>query len=85
MFYLQNAPFHSGGTRIRTGGTMIFSHIRKPLGMRIYRVGKRIYVRRVPIGTIWFCPYCCATVDTAFVTLTGTVSRTRPSARPAHA
>jgi hypothetical protein len=26
--------FRSGGTRIRTGDTMIFSHIRKPLGMR---------------------------------------------------
>jgi hypothetical protein len=24
----------SGGTRIRTGDTMIFSHVRKPLGMR---------------------------------------------------
>jgi hypothetical protein len=60
--------FRSGGTRIRTGDTMIFSHIQKPIGMRIYRIGKRIYVQRVPGGTAWFCPYCCATVDTAFVT-----------------
>jgi hypothetical protein len=26
-FYLQNARFYSGGTRIRTGDTMIFSHV----------------------------------------------------------
>jgi hypothetical protein len=41
----------SGVTRIRTGDTMIFRHMRKPLAMRETRVGKRIYVRRVPIGT----------------------------------
>jgi hypothetical protein len=63
--------FLSGGTRIRTGDTMIFRHMQKPLDMRKIRVGKRIYVRRVPAGTTWFCPYCCATVDTAFVTLRG--------------
>jgi hypothetical protein len=39
---LQN---ESGGTRIRTGDTMIFSHMQRPLGMRIYRIGKRIYVQ----------------------------------------
>jgi hypothetical protein len=59
----------SGGTRIRTGGTMIFSHIQKPLGMRKTRVSKRIYVQGVPLDTSWFCPYCCATVDTSSVTL----------------
>jgi len=37
--------------------------------MRKTRIGKRINVHRVPSDTIWFCPYCCATVDTAFVTL----------------
>ena len=36
--------FISGGTRIRTGDTMIFSHMRRPLGMRKTRVGMRIYV-----------------------------------------
>jgi hypothetical protein len=35
--------------------------------MRIHRIGKRIYVRRVPVRTAKFCPYCCATVDTACV------------------
>jgi hypothetical protein len=34
----------SGGTRIRTGDTMIFSHVPRPLGMRKTRIGKRIYV-----------------------------------------
>jgi len=72
--------FRSGGTRIRTGDTMIFSHIQKPLGMRKTRIGKRTYVHRVPLGTSRFCPYCCATVDTAFVTLGATGSRTRTSA-----
>ena len=46
---------------------MIFSQIQKPIGMGKTRVGKRIYVQGVPINTSWFCPYCCATVDTAFV------------------
>ena len=45
---------------------MIFSHMQKPLGMRKTRIGKRISVQGVPVGTIWFCPYCCATVDTPF-------------------
>jgi hypothetical protein len=36
--------FLSGGTRIRTGDTMIFSHMQKPLGMRKSRVGMRIFV-----------------------------------------
>jgi hypothetical protein len=48
---------------------MIFSHIQKPLELRKTRVGKRISVCRVPVGTTWFCPYCCATVDTALVQL----------------
>jgi hypothetical protein len=43
--------FRSGGTRIRTGDTMIFSHVQEPLGMRKTRVGMRISVRRVPVGT----------------------------------
>jgi len=64
--------FVSGGTRIRTGDTMIFSHFRRPIGMRKTRIGKRIYVHGVPLGTTWFCPYCCATVDTAFMTLRDT-------------
>jgi hypothetical protein len=68
--------FSSGGTRIRPGDTMIFSHIPNPLGMRKTRVGKRIYIRRVPLDTIWSCPYCCATVDTASVTLRATQSGT---------
>jgi hypothetical protein len=48
----------SGGTRIRTGDTMIFCHMHKPLPMRICRIGKRICVHRVPLDTTWFCPYC---------------------------
>jgi hypothetical protein len=69
--------FSSGGTRIRTGDTMIFSHMQKPLGMRKTRIGKRIRVYRVPLDTSWFCPYCCATVDTAYVTLSGAGTRRR--------
>ena len=48
--------------------------------MRISRMGKRISVQGVPIDTTLFCPYCCATVDTAFTTLRGTRSRTRTTA-----
>ncbi len=70
--------FRSGGTRIRTGDTMIFSHMQKPIGMRKTRVGIRIYVRRVPLDTSWFCPYCCATVDMASVTLREPTSRVEP-------
>src|SRR5215208_6185428 len=73
--------FLSGGTRIRTGDTMIFSHIHKPLGMRICRIGKRICVHRVPLSTTWFCPYCCATVDTAVVTLSDPTRRFEPLTR----
>ena len=65
--------FRSGGTRIRTGDTMIISHMQKPLGMRKTRVGKRICVHRVPLDTSWFCPYCCATVDTSSDTATGLI------------
>jgi hypothetical protein len=53
----------SGGTRIRTGDTMIFRHMQKPLGMRQILIGRRIYVHGVPLDTSWFSPYCCATVD----------------------
>jgi hypothetical protein len=63
---------------------MIFSHMQEPLGMRQIRIGKRIYVHGVPLDTSCFCPYCCATVDTAFVILGGTGSRTRTSARMTH-
>jgi hypothetical protein len=63
--------FRSGGTRIRTGDTMIFSHIQKPLGMRQILIGKRIYVHGVPSDTSWFCPYCCAScVGTCFLCFT---------------
>jgi hypothetical protein len=41
--------------------------------MRKTRIGKRIYVHGVLLDTTWFCPYCCATVDTAFVTATGLI------------
>ena len=44
--------------------------------MRKTRMGKRISVHRVPLDTSWFCPYCCATVDTAFVALGDTESGT---------
>jgi hypothetical protein len=59
---------------------MIFSHIPRPIGTRKTRIGKGIYVHRVPLDTSWFCPYCCATVDTAFLTLGATGSTTRTSA-----
>jgi hypothetical protein len=72
--------FRSGGTRIRTGDTMIFSHMQKPLGMRKTRIGKRIYVQGVPLDTTWFCPYCCATVDMPSVTPRSAGSRMRTSA-----
>ena len=52
--------------------------------MRIHRTGKRIYVQGVPSDTTWFCPYCCATVDKAFVTLRGTRSRMRSAVRVTH-
>jgi hypothetical protein len=52
--------------------------------MRKTRMGKRICVHRVPVGTTWFCPYCCATADTAFLTLGATGSRTHTSARLTH-
>jgi len=61
-----------GWTRFDVGAsedTMIFSHFQRPIGMRQTRIGKRIYVHRVRLDTSWFCPYCCATVDTAYVTL----------------
>jgi hypothetical protein len=63
---------------------MIFSHMQKPLCMRICRIGKRICVHGVPLDTSWFCPYCCATVDTAVVTLRGAGSGTRTPVRLAH-
>jgi hypothetical protein len=45
---------------------------------------KRISVHRIPLDTSWFYPYCCASVDMAFVTSRGTGSRTRTSARLTH-
>ena len=62
-FFAFCRTLRSGETRIRTGDTMIFSHIQKPLGIRTARVGKRIYVHGVPLDTTRFCPYYCATVD----------------------
>jgi hypothetical protein len=53
---------------------MIFRHLQKPLGMRKTRIGMQIYVHRVPLDTSWFCPYCCATVDTSSVPATGLMS-----------
>ena len=49
--------------------------------MRKTRISKQISVHGVPLDTILFCPYCCATVDTACVTLRGAGSRMRTSAR----
>jgi hypothetical protein len=43
--------FRSGGTRIRTGDTMIFSHIPRPLGMPQILIGKRFSVHRVSSNT----------------------------------
>src|ERR671911_1001994 len=68
--------FRSGGTRIRTGDTMIFRHMQQPLGMRKTRVGKPVYVRRVPLDTTLFYPYCCATVDSHLLTVRGSGSTT---------
>jgi hypothetical protein len=56
--------------------TMIFRHILRPLGRRQILIGKWDYVQGVPLDTSWFCPYCCATVDTAFIL--------RPAARAPH-
>jgi hypothetical protein len=55
---------------------MIFSHLPMPLDMRQTRMGKRISIHRVAVDTIWCCPYCCATVDTAFLALGDTGSGT---------
>ena len=52
--------------------------------MRIHRIGKRIHVHGVPSDTIWFCPYCCATVDMTFLTFRGTVGGMCTSARLTH-
>jgi len=41
--------FRSGGTRIRTGDTMIFSHVPRPLGMRKTPRCKRISVHGVSL------------------------------------
>src|SRR5829696_3208363 len=71
----------SGETRTRTGDTMIFSHMSRPLGMRFYRISKRISVHRVSLDIARCRPYCCTTVDTAFVTLRDTGSGRRTSAR----
>jgi hypothetical protein len=46
--------------------------------MRETRIGKRICVHRVPLDTTLFCPYCCATVDTAIVALTASCSSIEP-------
>src|SRR5215216_5748558 len=72
--------FRSGGTRIPTGDTLIFSHVQKPLGMRKTYVSMRVSVHGVPLGTTWFWSYCCATVDTASSLFRDTGCRTRTSA-----
>jgi hypothetical protein len=46
--------------------------------MRKTRMGKRIPVHGVPLYNSWFCPYCCATVDKIFVTLTESCSSIEP-------
>ena len=43
-----NRGFLEWRTRVRTGDTMIFSHIPRPLDMRIHRISKRICVHGVP-------------------------------------
>ena len=48
---------------------MIFSHIQRPLGMRIYRIGKRLPIHEVPSVVAWCRPYCCATIDTPMALL----------------
>jgi len=50
--------------------------------MRISRINKQISIHRVSLDIAWCHPYCCTTVDTTFVTLKDTESRTRTSARP---
>ena len=56
-------PFLSGGTRIRTGDTMIFRHLPKPLGMRVCCIPKQISVCKVSLDVAWYwpllLPYCC--------------------------
>ena len=54
--------FLSGGTRIRTGETMIFSHVPRPLGMQQNCLGKRITVYRVSLDIAWCRRYCCPTI-----------------------
>ena len=44
-------------------------------------MGKQFYVQGVELDITWFFPYCCATVDTALLTLRGTRSTMRMSAR----
>jgi hypothetical protein len=71
--------FSSGGTRIRTGDTMIFSHFRGPLGMRIFRICKQVFVHGVPPVVAWCRPYCCATVDTPLTAFRGYPRHRRPA------
>ena len=49
--------FYSGGTRTRTGDTMIFSNMSRSLGMQQIRIAKRISVRRVSLDVAWCHPY----------------------------
>jgi len=53
---------------------MIFRHMQMSLDMRNTRTAKQNSVHGVLLHTAWFCPYCCATVDTAFVTMRSTAS-----------
>jgi hypothetical protein len=58
LFWPICRTFLSGRIRIRTGDTMIFSHILRLLGMRICRIGERVSVHEVPSVIAWCRPYC---------------------------
>ena len=55
-------PGGNGEARNRTGDTMIFSHVPRPLGILKSRIGKEISVHRVSLELAWCRPYCCPTV-----------------------
>ena len=38
---------------------MIFSHLPKPLGMRVCCIPKQISVCKVSLDVAWYWPYCC--------------------------
>ncbi len=57
-FYLQISFFQSGGTRIRTGDTMIFGQMPRRLGMQATLIGKRISVHRISLDVVRCRSYC---------------------------